>query len=120
MLARLMPQRSSRPTVRKVYLSFRKTLIGSPMTSGGWDSAQRIRLQKNLDSAKNDMLISAPFLLVFSAALCVSNLALLRHEGRRLVNVLGIVLAFLLVAGAAFLFRFDFYASGSQTEEQMT
>ncbi len=73
-------------------------------------------LRALLDSAKNYMLISVPFLLVFSAALCVSNLALLRHEGRRLVNVLGVVLAFLLVAGAAFLFRFDFYASGSQTE----
>ncbi len=69
-----------------------------------------------LDSAKNYMLISAPFLLVFSAALCVSNLALLRHEGRRLVNVLGIVLSFLLVAGAVFLFRFDYYATGSQME----
>ena len=69
-----------------------------------------------LNSAKTYMLISFPFILVFSAALCVSNISLIRHEGRRLVNVLGIILSFLLVAGELFLFRFDYYVSGSQRE----
>lgn len=69
-----------------------------------------------LGSAKTYMLISAPFLLIFSAALCVSNVALIRHEGRRFVNVLGIILSFLLLAGAAGLFWFDYAASGSQRE----
>jgi uncharacterized SAM-binding protein YcdF (DUF218 family) len=69
-----------------------------------------------LGSAKTYMLISAPFLLVFSAALCVSNLALIRHEGRSMVNVLGIGLSVLLLAGAAGLFWFDYAVSGSQTE----
>ena len=69
-----------------------------------------------LGSAKTYMLVSAPFLLLFSAALCVSNVALIRHEGRRLVNVLGILLSFLLLAGAAGLFWFDYAASGSQRE----
>ena len=73
-------------------------------------------LRALLGSAKTYMILSAPFLLVFSAALCVSNLALLRHEGRRLVNVLGIVLSVLLLAGAAGLFWFDFAVSGSRTE----
>ena len=54
-----------------------------------------------LHSAKNYMRLTSPFLLVFSVALLVSNVSLIRHEGRRLVNVLGIILAFLLVAGNA-------------------
>ncbi len=69
-----------------------------------------------LNSAKLYMLISAPFILVFSAALVVSNLSLIRHEGFRPVNMLGILLSFLLVGGEIFLFTFDFYASGSRLE----
>ena len=73
-------------------------------------------LRALLGSAKTYMILSAPFLLLFSAALCVSSIALIRHEGGRLMNVLGIVLSILLLAGAAGLFWFDFSASGSQTE----
>ena len=73
-------------------------------------------LRALLGSAKTYMILSAPFLLLFSAALCVSNIALIRHEGRRLVNVLGSVLSFLLLAGAAGLFWFDFAVSGSRME----
>ena len=69
-----------------------------------------------LSSAKNYMLLTSPFLLVFSAALFISNISLILHEGKRLVNVLGIILSFLLVAGEVFLFRFDYYATGSQLE----
>ena len=43
--------------------------------------------------------ITLPFILVFSVVLFISNVSLIRHEGRRLVNVLGIILAFLLVGG---------------------
>ena len=69
-----------------------------------------------LGSAKNYMLLSSPFLLAFSAALCISNISLIRHEGKRLVNVLGIILSFLLVGGLLFLFFFDYAVSGSQRE----
>ena len=69
-----------------------------------------------LGSAKSYMLLTSPFLFVFSAALCVSNLALIRHEGRRLVNLLGIILSVLLIGGVMFIFRFDYYVSGSQRE----
>ncbi len=69
-----------------------------------------------LGSAKTYMLLTSPFLLAFSAALCISNVSLIRHEGKRLVNVLGIILSFLLVAGEVFIFWFDYYASGSQFE----
>ena len=69
-----------------------------------------------LTSAKNYMLVTSPFLLVFSAALCVSNVSLIRHEGRRSVNLLGILLSLLIVGGAVFIFLFDFSATGSETE----
>ena len=66
------------------------------------------------DSAKTYMAFSFPFLLVFSVALCVSNISLIRHEGRRFVNILGIILSFLIVGGALLLQWFDSYSFGSQ------
>ena len=69
-----------------------------------------------LGSAKNYILFSSPFLLFFSIALCVSNVALIRHEGKRLVNVLGIILSFLLIGGLLFILLFDYYATGSLRE----
>ncbi len=66
-----------------------------------------------LESARRYMMITFPFILVFSIALFVSNVSLLRHERKRFVNVLGIILSFLLVGGEIFLFRFGYYASGS-------
>ncbi len=69
-----------------------------------------------LGSAKTYVLLSSPFLLLFSIALCISNVSLIRHEGKRFVNLLGIILSFLLVGGFLFLFFFDFYASGSESE----
>ena len=72
-----------------------------------------------LGSARNYMFFSAPFILAFSIALCISNISLIRHERFRFVNVLGIILAFLLVAGEVFLFTYDMYATGSQKEVMM-
>ena len=69
-----------------------------------------------LGSAKNYMALTSPFLLFFSAALCVSNISLIRHEGFRFVNVLGIILSVLLLGGEVFLFVFDYAVSGSQRE----
>ena len=69
-----------------------------------------------LGSAESFMFLSSPFLLVFSAALCISNISLIRHEGLRVVNLLGIVLSFLLLGGVIFLFRFDMYVFGSERE----
>lgn len=66
-----------------------------------------------LDSAAAYVRLSAPLILVFSVLLVVSNISLLLHEVRRFVNVLGILLAFLMVAGEVFLFFADRYASGS-------
>ena len=49
----------------------------------------------------NYMLLTAPFILAFSVAMAVSNIALLRHEQMRLKNALGICVALLLVVGGA-------------------
>ena len=65
-------------------------------------------------SAKNYMFLTLPLLAAFSVALLVSNIALIRHEGRRFVNILGILLAVCLLAGEAFIAYLDFnsaYAS---------
>ncbi|MBP5166963.1 MAG: YdcF family protein [Oscillospiraceae bacterium] len=72
-----------------------------------------------LNSAKRYMLLSAPFVLIFSGALIVSNISLIRHEGKRIVNLLGILLAFLMLAGEIFLFRFDYYVSGSLAQVRL-
>ena len=69
-----------------------------------------------LVTAKTYILFSSPFLLVFSIALVVSNVSLIRHEGFRFVNVLGIVLAVLLLAGNAVIYALDYFVSGSVTE----
>ncbi len=74
---------------------------------------------KLLGSARNYMFFSAPFVLFFSAALCISNISLIRHERFRFVNVLGIILSVLLVGGEVFLFTYDMFASGSQREVMM-
>ncbi len=69
-----------------------------------------------LSSAKNYLIITSPFLALFSVALCVSNISLLRHEGIRTVNFLGIAFSLVIVGGAALIYIYDFYATGSQTE----
>ena len=61
------------------------------------------------------ILISAPFILAFSAVLFISNVSLIRHEGRRLVNILGIILAFLLIGGIVLIAVIS-DSSGSETE----
>jgi len=68
-----------------------------------------------LHSAKNYMFLTSPFLVAFSAALFVSNLSLIRHEGRRFVNILGILLSLLLVFGELGIGLLDFWTSESGT-----
>ena len=63
------------------------------------------------------IMLTTPALLVFSAAMMISNIALLRHERVRFRNFLGILIGIILIAGSAvgwLLFTGDF--SGSETE----
>ena len=72
-----------------------------------------------LGSAKSYMLFSFPFIALYSVGLCLSNIALIRHEGKRLVNLLGILLSFILIGGELFLFFSNYYVSGSLQEVMM-
>ena len=69
-----------------------------------------------LGSAKTYMLFSAPFIFIFSMALFISNIALIRHEGISFTNVLGILLAVVLVAGEILVYKLNFAFSGSLAE----
>lgn len=69
-----------------------------------------------LGSAKTYALFTFPFLLAFSLALVASNLSLIRHEGFRFVNLLGVILAFLLIGGEVLIYALDYYAYGSVSE----
>lgn len=44
-------------------------------------------------------IIGFPFILIFSIYLIISNVALIKHEGKSLMNFLGIALGMLLIAG---------------------
>lgn len=67
-------------------------------------------------SAKNYMLLTSPLLVAFSLALLISNIALIRHEGKRFVNLLGIILAVCLLAGQILIAFLDFSSAYSKTE----
>ena len=67
-----------------------------------------------LHSAKNYMFLTSPVLILFSAALFASNVALIRHEGRRFVNILGLILSLLLVGGEVLIAALDLWSSFSQ------
>ncbi len=69
-----------------------------------------------LGSANNYIFLTFPVVFVFSVGLCVSNVSLIRHEGLRPVNLLGILLSGLLVGVGVFLFFFDYAVSGSIDE----
>ncbi len=58
-------------------------------------------------SARSFIKLTFPLVLVFSVLLAASNISLIRHEGKRLVNVLGILFAILFSGGVVFLFLLD-------------
>ena len=47
------------------------------------------------------MIVTLPFLVIFAVAMSVSNVVLIKHEGRSLKNVLGIIVGLLLLVGEA-------------------
>ncbi len=58
-------------------------------------------------SAASFMRLSFPFVLIFSVLLAASNISLIRHEGKRLVNALGIAFAVLFSGGGIVLYLMD-------------
>lgn len=69
-----------------------------------------------LSSAKTYTLVTFPLLLIFSLWLAASNVSLIRHEGFRPVNLLGIALAVCLVGGGVLIYLRDYTVSGSVRE----
>lgn len=71
-------------------------------------------------AASTFMLLSLPFLLVFCIALSISNIELIRHEGFRSRNALGIILSILIILGAVLSFFMDhLFNSGSDMQVKM-
>ncbi len=85
-------------------------ILRNPLQQGGRNLTQILSLLSM--SARSYILLSWPFILVLSAALCISNLSLIRHEGKRFVNLLGILLSCLLLGGEILLTIADRNASG--------
>lgn len=77
------------------------------VVQGNSYSLQLILLDLSI-SAVAYMIYTAPFVLIFSIALFVSNIVLLRHEGFRISHLLGILLSALMVGGELFLFFVKF------------
>lgn len=67
-------------------------------------------------SSFNFVLLSAPFVLIFSILLSISNIALIRHEGKRPVNFLGILLSLFLIVAAFFIIIIDINFSGNDSD----
>ncbi len=72
-----------------------------------------------MNSPNNYIFLSFPVVFAFSVGLCISNISLIRHEGLRPVNLLGIFLSIMLVGVAVFLFFFNYAVSGSVDEVRM-
>ncbi len=63
------------------------------------------------------MLLTIPLVVIFSLAMMISNLVLLRHEKTRIKNIVGLLISFILLIGEGigwYLFSKDF--SGSERE----
>ena len=69
------------------------------------------------------LLVTTPFIVLFACAMTISNIELLRHERRRIQNVLGILISVIMVAGAAlavFLYTRNFSGSEIQYRIRLT
>ena len=69
-----------------------------------------------VNSPSHYWFFTAPFIFLFSSALFVSNISLIRHEGKRLVNLLGIILSVMMVGAWLILYKESMYLSGSELE----
>lgn len=59
------------------------------------------------------VLATTPVMILFAILLCISNIALIRKEGFRKVNVLGIILSVFIAIGFLFGFVLDLKLTGS-------
>lgn len=67
-------------------------------------------------AATTFMFYTAPLMLIFCIALSISNISLIRHEGFRIRNVLGIILSVIMIAGDLLDFFILSNFSGSEMQ----
>ena len=71
----------------------------------------------NLQSAGMAFMnITLPAVLIFAVALSVSNVSLIRHEGLKRNNLLGIMISILMIAGEAVAILINYSFSGSELQ----
>lgn len=69
-----------------------------------------------LSGVRTTLLALFPFTLLFSGGLCISNISLLKHEGKKITNLLGVIISIAFLGLYAFLLFSDYYVSGSERE----
>ena len=62
------------------------------------------------------MLFSSPFVLIFSIGLLISNVVLIRREGRNRTNLLGILVSALMLGGLGIGFALNYSFVGSELD----
>lgn len=67
------------------------------------------------DSGREFLWLDLPVVLVFAVSVTISNISLMRHEGFRPVNALGIIISVLMIGGRVVLLLLFGYMSGSET-----
>ena len=67
-------------------------------------------------AARNFLILISAFVIPFSAVLAISNISLIRHEGLRPVNILGIFLGIFLTGGLAMILSSNRSFSGTPEE----
>ena len=88
------------------YIYLTVSCFRDPLTFGREDMLLTL-----LNSGKNFLRLSVPALLIFSAGLFLSNLKLIRIDGRKFSNYLAMTLAVLITAGLFFIFLLDRYVN---------
>lgn len=96
-------------SVLVTHVSLTVHILRDPLRQSGQNLTQILSLLSM--SARSYVLLTWPFILILSAALCISNLTLIRHEGKRFVNILGILLSCMLLGGEVLLTIADHMAS---------
>ena len=94
-------------------IHFIMSLFGLSLVGGSFDNYFSMFLHDFAAFGSVFPRLTMPFMLVFSVLMMWSNLALIRHEGFRITNLLGFFIGFLWLGGLVTMFWFDENSSGS-------
>ena len=65
------------------------------------------------------MMLSSPFMIIFSISLTISNIMLMKHEGKRFSNLLGLIMSGMIIGGYILYFIISRYLSGSEMQVRL-